>query len=95
MYEPKYRLNKKDATRWHQLCTRHCLEGFKPNRKFPALTPEENAEFERLTRKRDRKVASHPRCKAARRRARRLDQKTAKLKKRLSRLLNKGVDSNK
>jgi hypothetical protein len=69
VYEPKYELNKKDSARWHSLLIRHCLEAprtpggkVKIDPRHPPLTPEENVEFERLTKKRSRKIASHPKA---------------------------------
>lgn len=82
MYEPKYKLNKKDDARWHELLTRHCCElpaasgdAAKRSKKFPPLTQIENEEFERLTRKRDRRVESHPKVRASLRRQKETDQK--------------------
>lgn len=90
MYEPKYKLNKKDDARWRALLVRHCLDcpakpGHKRRftRKYPPLTPEENAEFERLCRKRSKKIAAHPKVAASIRRSqyqmRKLDRLMAKL----------------
>jgi len=82
MYEPKYKLNKRDAERFHLLLTRHCLEA--PNKtaaqrrlakKYPPLTPEERIEFEKLDRKRSRKVCSHPKVKASIRRTAYMNRK--------------------
>lgn len=70
MYEPKFKLNKRDDARWHLLLTRHCAEcPVKPggkvrrSRKYPPLTPVEFAEFEALCAKRSQKIAAHPRVK--------------------------------
>lgn len=90
MYEPKYKLNRKDSERYHELLVRHCLEA--PNKtpaqcryakKYPPLTPEENREFERLDRKHSRKVAAHPKVKASIRRSYRQRVKLRKLRARL------------
>jgi hypothetical protein len=96
MYEPKYKLNKKDAARWHELLVRHCLDcpakpGHKRRfiRKYPPLTPEENAEFERLCRKRSKKVESHPKVKASIRRSQRQTRKVERLLKQLEALMAK------
>lgn len=83
MYEPKYKLNKKDAARWHALLVRHCCEVGPPKPEFPPLTPEENAEFERLQRKRIRKVHSHPKVKESLERQRRHTRKLQRLLKKL------------
>lgn len=99
MYEPRYKLNKKDAARWHELLTRHCLEcpplpGAKDHRskKFPPLTPDENVEFEKLCRKRSRKIAAIPAVRESIRRTRLLSRRTEHLFKKLERLLNIKVD---
>lgn len=96
MYEPKYKLNKKDAKRWNDLLVRHCLEcpakpggKVKHNPKYPPLSPEENAEFEALCRKRSKKLEAHPLMKKALRRQRRRDRKLEKLVKKLERLVAK------
>ena len=96
MYEPKYRLNKKDAQRWHDLLVRHCLEmpttpggTVKRRRKYPPLTPAENIEFEKLTRKRSRKIDSHPKMKASIARSRRLCRRADALMERLQRLMKR------
>jgi len=96
MYEPKYKLNRRDAKRWHDLLVRHCLEmpdkpggKVKRHKKYPPLTPAENAEFEALTKKRDRKHAAHPAAKLALRRARRQSHKIEKLLAKLKKLTNK------
>lgn len=89
MYEPKYKLNKRDAKRWHILLTRHCLEcpakpgekrqRAKMQKKYPPLTPAENAEFEALCEKRSRKVESHPKVRASIRRGQCYMRKLQKL----------------
>lgn len=53
MYEPKYKLNKKDDQRWHDLLIRHCTDQSN-------MTQEEVLEFEVLQKKRHDKVVSHP-----------------------------------
>lgn len=99
MYEPKYKLNQRDSKRWHELLVRHCLEtpGTKPQKKYPPLTKAENIEFERLCRKRSRKICSHPKVKASIRRSyrqmRKLDQAAAKLKRLIRKMqLKNNVD---
>lgn len=94
MYEPKYKLNKKDAARWHILLTRHCLDcpakpGHKRRfiRKYPPLTPEENAEFETLCQKRSAKLMQHPKIRESLRHQRRHNQKLQRLITKLERLL--------
>ena len=88
--EPKYRLNKKDAQRWHDLLVRHCLEvpdkpggEVKRRKKYPPLTLEENVEFERLGQKRSRKISAHPKVRAeieaSRRRMRRCQRLLKKM----------------
>lgn len=95
MYEPKYQLNKRDAKRWHALLVRHCLEcpdktgKVKRHRKYPPLTPEENVEFERLDRKRSRKISSHPKVKASIRRSQRHTAKLERMGQKLKRLLRR------
>jgi hypothetical protein len=62
MYEPKYKLNRRDDLRWRELVARECLESTNGrNPKFPPLTRREKIELERLSRKRSRKIMSHPR----------------------------------
>jgi len=95
-YAPKYQLNKRDAERWHLLLTRHCCEcpvepggKVKLNLKFPPLTPEENVEFEKLCRKRSRKIASHPKVRASIEASRRHDRKIKRLLAKLEHLMQK------
>lgn len=94
MYEPKYKLNKKDEARWHQLLTRHCLEcPIRPGqkrrftRKYPPLTPEENVEFEKLSRKRSRKMEAHPKVRASIEAGRRHNRKAKRLLAKLESLV--------
>lgn len=96
MYEPKYKLNKRDAKRWHDLLVRHCLDcpakpGHKRRftRKYPPLTPAENAEFEALCRKRSKKIESHPKVKASIRRSQRQMRKVQKLADELEALVKR------
>jgi hypothetical protein len=85
MREPKYKLNKRDAQRWHDLLVRHCLEcpdksgKVKRHRKYPPLTPAENVEFEALCAKRSRKIESHPVVKASIRRSMRRLRRAEKM----------------
>lgn len=96
MHEPKYKLNKKDGQRWHALLVRHCLEvGTRRYKKYPPLSAEENAEFERLSRKRDRKHAAHPKAKQAMRRSRYRSRKINAQLAKLEALLKNSVDRNK
>jgi hypothetical protein len=89
MTEPKYKLNKKDAARWHELLTRHCCEVGPTKQKFPPLTPKENVEFERLDRKRHRKICAHPAVKASLEIGRRQMRKTNRLMKKVESLKSK------
>lgn len=96
MYEPKYKLNRKDAKRWHDLLVRHCLDcpakpGHKRRfiRKYPPLTPAENAEFEALCAKRSKKIESHPKVKASIRATMRRTRKAEKLLAELEALIKK------
>jgi len=91
MYEPKYKLNQRDSKRWHDLLVRHCLEApdAKPNKKYPPLTKAENVEFEKLCRKRSRKVCSHPKVKASIRRSYRQTRKLELMAAKLQRLIRK------
>lgn len=98
MYEPKYKLNKKDAARYNELLTRHCCEApfirpgvprTKPNRKFPPLNAQENAEFEALSRKRHRKIASHPKVQASIAASRRANRRLGYLVRKLERMMEK------
>ncbi len=93
MYEPKYKLNKKDAARWQELLVRDCAQyPLKPcgpvvaDPKYPPLTPAETAEFERLQRKRSSKVRSHPRVQESLRHQRNHDRKIQRLLKKLKTL---------
>jgi hypothetical protein len=96
MREPKYKLNKKDDARWYELLTRDCAQypvkpGDKavPNPKYPPLTPVEAKEFERLQRKRCRKVRSHPRVQESLRHQHNHDRKIQRLLKKLNLLTSK------
>lgn len=86
MYEPKFNLNKRDDERWRALLTRHCLElpakpggKVKLNPKYPPLSKAENAEFERLSRKRSRKIDSHPKIQESIRHQRKHMRKVQRL----------------
>lgn len=98
MYEPKYKLNKRDDVRWRALLLRHCFDcpGHKRRfiRKYPPLTPEENAEFEALCRKRSKKIEAHPKVKASIARLKRHDRKIERLSVKLK-ALNKKLNRNK
>lgn len=90
--EPKYRLSQKDAARWRSLLLRHCLElpatpggVVKRDPRYLPLTPKEITEFERLTRKRSRKICAHPKVKESLRRQQLLSRKLARLVKKLER----------
>lgn len=86
MYEPKYKLNQRDAKRWHDLLVRHCLElpakpggKVKRHKKYPPLTREEKVEFEALDAKRSKKIESHPKVKASIRHSMRQMRKAEKI----------------
>lgn len=94
MYEPKYRLNKKDEARWRLLLTRHCFEcpakgerSAKINKRFPPLTPAEDAEFEALCRKRSDKICQHPKVRASIEAGKRHDRKLRRLLNKLEKLV--------
>ena len=94
MYEPKYKLNKKDDARWHALCVRHCInnvcvssKGRARRWKFPPLSSEEMAEFEKLTNKRQRKLAAHPLIREEHRQTRNRLRKAERLFRRVRQLL--------
>ena len=95
MYEPKYKLNKKDDARFHVLLTRHCanytdVRGREHiSREFPPLTSAEEAEFIALTLKRRRKVESHPDVKSSLRFQRKQSLKVERLLARAERVLKK------
>lgn len=102
MYEPKYKLNQRESKRWHDLLLRHCLEApekttkqKKMQRKYPPLTPAENVEFEKLCRKRSRKISSHPKVKASIRRSRYQMRKVDKLAAEIKAMLAKMKRRNK
>jgi len=93
-YEPKYKLNKKDDARWHILLTRHCLDcpakpGHKRkfSRKYPPLSPAENAEFEALCAKRSLKIESHPKVRESIEHGHRQNRKIQRLLRKLEGLL--------
>lgn len=96
MYEPKFKLNKKDEARWNGLLVRHCYElpgipggQVKLNPKYPPLTKEENFELEALDKKRSRKIRRHPKVAASIRCSNRQNLKTEKLLAKLKRLVRK------
>lgn len=96
MHEPKYRLNKKDDARWRVLLTRHCLEcPTKPgqkrkfSKKYPPLSPAENAEFEALCAKRTKKFESHPKVRESIELGRKQDRKIQRLLRKLEKLVTK------
>jgi hypothetical protein len=99
MYEPKYRLNRRDDARWRELLTRHCLEapvktGYQRRlvRKYPSLAPAEAREFEQLSRKRSRKIAAHPRVRESIQWQRRQMRRAKRLLARLEKLIKNKVD---
>jgi hypothetical protein len=96
MREPKYKLNRKDTARWYELLTRHCVEcqvkaGRKVchHRKYLPLSLAERVEFERLCRKRSRKLLRHPRIRESLRIQRGHDRKIKCLLKRFEGLVRK------
>lgn len=64
VYEPLYKLNQRDEARFRALALREAADGQVP--KYPALTPAEHQELERLSRKQTRKLWSHPRMQVVR-----------------------------
>lgn len=96
MSEPKYRLNKQDDARWHVLLTRHCLDcPAKPgqkrkfSKKYPPLTPAEDAEFEALCAKRSKKIESHPKVRESIEHGRKQNRKLGRLLRKLEKLVSK------
>ena len=93
MSDPKYQLNRKDTARWHALLARHCANyvdiagKHHRNRKFPPLSTAEAAEFEQLSRKRERKTASHPKVQAEIRATARRCRKAERLRAKVEALL--------
>lgn len=92
MYEPKYKLNRRDAERYHQLVVRECITGnltgaalerAKRSRKHKPLTDAEKVELEALQKKRSKKVAAHPRVQEQFRRMRNADRKMRRAVQRL------------
>lgn len=87
MYEPKYKLNKHDAARFSELLLRECASCGKGGRAH-ALTSKEKLELEKLTRKRSRKICSHPKVKESIQFARRRTRKVNRLLQKLKKLIN-------
>lgn len=82
MYEPKYKLNRRDRDRLHALITRHAVNGpwrKRPSRKYPPLSADEELELTRLEKKQRRKIWSHPKMQKAQRHARYLTRKAKML----------------
>lgn len=79
VYEPKFKLNKRDETRWLALVAREACELGSPNKKFPPLSLAEREELEKLTRKSQCKRNRRPKMKAYLRRHRRQMNKTEEL----------------
>lgn len=104
MYEPKYKLNRRDAERFHHLVVRECITGnlsgdalerAKRSRKYKPLTDAEKVELEALQKKRSKKIAAHPRVKEQFRRMRNHDRKTRRLVLKLQNAIRaKGVECN-
>lgn len=95
MYEPKYKLNKRDRARWQLLVTRDACELGKPSKKFPPLTLAERVELERLTQEQRRRLYRHPKMKAYLRRHRRLMARSEKLMARFKRQIRRLENSRK
>lgn len=70
MHEPKYKLNQKDRAKFEELARQEALE---------SITPAGRAELEKLARKRRRKLWSHPKMQAIRRRNYNADRKLKRL----------------
>ena len=84
MYEPKFKLNRRDEARWRLLVAREAVELGPPRKKFPPLTAAERSELEALQRKKRRKLHSHPKMKEImrwnRHQMRRLNRMSERLK---------------
>jgi len=85
MYEPKFKLNRRDEARWRLLVAREAVELGPPRKKFPPLTAAERSELEALQRKKRRKLHSHPKMKEImrwnRHQMRRLNRMSERLEK--------------
>ncbi len=105
MYEPKYKLNKKDEKRWRELLLRHCLEEIPEGQRKrmtvrqsrraalgEELTPEESQEFEALTIKRNRKIEAKPEIRESIRCTMQALEETEQLLKELSQRLAEARD---
>lgn len=84
MYEPKYKLNKRDAKRYHELVVRECITGnldekalakARRSRKYKPLSPDEAVELEALQKKRSKKIMAHPRVQESFRSSRNADRR--------------------
>lgn len=89
MYEPKYRLNKRDEARWLLLVTREAVELGPPRKKFPPLTAAERSELEALQRKQTRKMHRHPKMQESLRRGRNQMRRIKRMSKLLENLVKK------
>ena len=69
--EPKFKLNRKDESRWRDLVRRHALG---------ISTADESAELEKLQRQRRHRIHNHPQIKAEVRRTRRLIRRAQALR---------------
>lgn len=104
MYEPKYKLNTRDAKRYHALVVRECitsnltgaaLEKAKRSRKFRPLTDAEKVELEALQKKRSKKIMAHPRVKEQFRRSRNANRSLRRTVKKLQdQIRANGVECN-
>jgi len=79
MYEPKYKLNKRDEARWYALAAIEAL-------RVTPMTDAEKDELERLQRKRHRRLWSHPKMEPVKRAQRNSARKVRRLIKRLQAL---------
>lgn len=89
MFEPKYKLNKRDEARWLLLVTREAVELGPPRKKFPPLTAAERSELEALQRKQTRKLHSHPKMQESLRRGKNQMRRVKRLAARLEKLVKK------
>lgn len=80
MYEPKYKLNKRDRSRFNDLAVKEAIS---------TITAAEHVELEKLCRKRQIKANRHPRMKAYHRRRYYRNAKMKKLCVKLDRLIDK------
>jgi hypothetical protein len=81
MYEPKYKLNRKDEARFRKLAVKEALQ---------TATADEKLELEKLSRKRTQKGYCHPKMQIALRCQRNQDRKLRWLCKKIDALIEQG-----